>query len=68
MKFILKKASDISNVPEMIEINSLEDLKNLQEDQHKKFNYKPSEEWMKDCSLIIDFFYNTITIYDDWIE
>lgn len=54
MEFTLLKASDYT-YEEVIEINSLEELKKLQANNDNQ-------------RLIIDFFDPSITVYDHWIE
>ena len=73
MKFTLLKASDY-NFKKEVEINSLEDLKALQEYYH----YPRTEEETKDSiycsylmekpSLIIDFNKMEIYVYDNFME
>lgn len=69
MKFKLRKASDFHDESfREIDINTLDDLKNLQQSFRDKFDCDSADEWMKYCSLIIDFVCMEIVVYDYWIE
>lgn len=56
MKFVLKDLSgDHKGLPKEIEIDTIEDLKKL-------------EEGYGENTVIVNFMHGTITIYDDFLE
>lgn len=73
MKFRLDRASDFKDF-DVIEVNSLEELKQLND----KYNNKEEYAWPDSHSIVIDFsttkdgqrqgIDGTITIYDNYIE
>lgn len=73
MKFLLNRASDFKDF-DVIEINSLDELKQLND----KYNSKEEWAWDDSHSIIIDFsttkddqrlgIDGTITIYDNYVE
>lgn len=73
MKFLLNRASDFKNF-DVIEVNSLDELKQL----NSKYNCKEDYAWTNSHSIIIDFNLTKeekeqgvdgrITIYDYYVE
>ena len=73
MKFLLDRSSDFKDFG-VIEVNSLEELKQLND----KYNNKEEGVWPDSHSIVINFstteddqrqgIDGTITIYDDYIE
>lgn len=69
MKFTLVHAWDLlKEEAEEIEINSLEDLKEIQRRYCEHFPDTKYVGSFKEPDLIIDFREMTITIYDDYME
>ena len=66
MKFILTKASSFA-FKEEIEISSLEELKALQKKYERPYDPTLGVGWERP-SLVVDFNYMEITIYDDYME
>lgn len=74
MKFLLNRASEIVEDLGVIEINNLDELKQL----NNKYNSKEEYAWSDSHSIIIDFDVNKedkergidgrITVYDYYIE
>ena len=62
MMFEIRKASDL-DFSETREIKTIEDMMKVAEE----FSEKPNTRF-KYSDIIIDFDYQTITIYDDYVE
>ena len=63
MKFVITKSSDL-DYKEEVEINTLDELKQLQE----KYAIPEDDTCWKNPSLIIDFNDKSITVYDYYLE
>lgn len=67
MKFILRKASDIFNIEEIVEIENLADLQNIQKKYNNKLIIDFEHDWVVRQENIT-YHYPSIVIYDDHLE